>query len=303
MAQGDVTERLRELGDADGLTDIHGLSIGQRFWRRLVKNRLGLVGLIVVIVVIMMAILAPLLTPYTPREQDLLRRLEPPSRDHIMGIDHAGRDMFSRIAFGARTSLMIGVVGATGGMVIGVALGMLAGYFGGTFDNMVMRLVDVMMSFPGILLAILIVSVLGPGLNNLMVALVIWFVPTFARITRGNVLSLREMDYVEAARSLGASSARIITRHIMLNVLSPIIVYFTLSVATSILTAAGMGFLGLGVQPPTPEWGAMASVGRQYLRDAPHVILFPGLAIFTTVLSINVVGDVLRDVLDPRLKT
>jgi len=282
---------------------LQGLTFGQRFKRRMIKNRLAMVAFAVIVLVVGISILAPLLTEYTPEEQNLLRRLDPPSGDHLLGTDQLGRDILTRIAYGGRVSLMIGVLGASGGMVIGVTLGILAGYVGGTFDHLVMRVVDVMMSFPGILLAILIVSVLGPGLNNLIIALIVWMVPTFARISRGNVLSVKEMDYVEAARSLGASSPSIIVRHVLLNILSPIIVYMTLSVATSILTAAGMGFLGLGVQPPIPEWGAMTSVGRQYLRDAPHVIIFPGMTIFATVLSINIVGDVLRDVLDPRMKT
>lgn len=301
MAQSNKTEAKQNAGSV--AKDPGGLTFGERFKRRLIKNRLAGAGVIFIALVILMAIAAPYLTPYTPREQNLINRLQPPSGDHWFGTDELGRDIFTRIAFGARVSLMIGLLGATGGMIAGVTLGVLSGYFGGTFDNLLMRVIDVMMSFPGILLAILIVSVLGPSTSNLIVALTIWFIPTFARISRGNVLSLKEMDFVEAAKSLGSSSGRVITRHVLINCLSPIIVYMTLSVATSILTAAGMGFLGLGVQPPTAEWGVMVSTGRQFLRDAPHLIMFPGMAIFFTVLSINFVGDALRDVLDPRLKT
>ncbi len=303
MAQHDTTYTQEGGSTSGGDVKMQGLTFSQRFKRRMIQNRLALVAFVVLMLVLGTCLLAPFLTEYTPSEQNLIRRLDPPSSDHLFGTDQLGRDILTRMAYGGRVSLMIGLFGASGGMIIGVTLGTLAGYIGGTFDHLIMRIVDIMMSFPGILLAILIVSVLGPGLNNLIIALIVWMTPTFARISRGNVLSVKEMEYVDAARSLGASGTTIIVRHVLLNILSPIIVYMTLSVATSILTAAGMGFLGLGVQPPIPEWGAMASVGRQYLRDAPHVILFPGMAIFITVLSINIVGDVLRDVLDPRLKT
>ncbi len=293
---------------SDGLSagtsaeDPQGLTFGQRFRIRLKKNRLVAAALVCLLLVVMMGIGAPYLTPYEPQHQNLLRRLQSPTSDHWLGTDEIGRDVLTRIAYGTRVSLMIGLLGAFGGMVLGVTLGVLAGYYGGRFDNLVMRVVDVMMAFPGILLAILIVSILGPNLFNLIVALTIWGIPSFARISRGSVLSVKEMDYVEAARSLGASGWRIIIRHLVINSLSPIIVLTTLSVATAILTAAGMGFLGLGVQPPTPEWGAMASTARHHVRDAPHLIIFPGMAIFFTVLSINVLGDALRDILDPRLK-
>ncbi len=292
-----------QMQDGAAGLDTSGPTFGERFLRRLRKNRLAGIASVFVFLVAIMAIVAPFITPYSPTDQNLLRRLEPPSDEHWLGTDQLGRDILTRIAYGARVSLMIGLLGATGGMLCGVTLGTLSGFFGGTFDHLVMRVIDVMMSFPGILLAILIVSVLGPGTSNLIVALTIWFIPTFARISRGNVLSLKEMDFVESARSLGASNSRIMVQHVLLNIMSPIIVYMTLSVATSILTAAGMGFLGLGVQPPTAEWGIMISQGRQYLRDAPHLIMMPGAAIFITVLSINVVGDALRDVLDPKLKT
>lgn len=294
--------------EGDGLaagtapTDPQGLTFGQRFKLRVKKNRLVAAALVFLMLVVLMGITAPYLTPYEPQHQNLLRRLKPPSSDHWLGTDEIGRDVFTRIAYGTRISLMIGLVGSFGGMILGVTLGVMSGYYGGRFDNIVMRVVDVMMAFPGILLAILIVSILGPGLSNLIVALTVWGIPGFARISRGSILSLKEMDFIEAVRSLGASGWRIIVRHLVINSLSPIIVLTTLSVATSILTAAGMGFLGLGVQPPTPEWGAMTSTARHHVRDAPYLIIFPGLAIFFTVLSINVLGDALRDVLDPRLK-
>ncbi len=286
----------------DPSADPKGLTFGQRFRLRVAKNRLVAAAVVFLMLVVLMGVFAPYLTPYRPGQQNLLRRLQSPSRDHWFGTDESGRDVLTRIAYGTRVSLMIGVLGSFGGMVLGVTLGVVSGYYGGRLDNVVMRVVDVMMAFPGILLAILIVSILGPGMNNLIVALVIWGIPSFARVSRGSVLSIKEMDFVEAVRSLGASGSRIMTRHVVLNILSPIIVLTTLSVAGSILTAAGMGFLGLGVQPPTAEWGAMASTARHHVRDAPHLIMFPGFFIFFTVLSINILGDALRDVLDPRLK-
>lgn len=278
-------------------------SVGGRIRRRLIRNRGALVGLCFLTLMILMALLASQLTPYEPQAQDLLNRLDPPCAQHWMGTDELGRDVFTRVAYGGRVSLLIGLLGSTGGLVLGVTIGLLSGYLGGWFDNLVSRVVDIMMAFPGVLLAILIVSVLGPGTSNLIVALTIWLTPAFSRLVRAAVLSLREKEFVEAARSLGAPAWRIMVRHLLMNSLSPIIVFQTLSVATSILVAAGLGFLGLGVQPPTPEWGAMVSTARHYLREAPHLILFPGLSIFVTVLSINFVGDALRDALDPRLHT
>jgi peptide/nickel transport system permease protein len=274
----------------------------RRLGRRLRKNRGAGAGLVCVTLIILMAVFAPVLTPHCYERQNLLNRLARPSAEHWMGTDELGRDIFTRVAYGARVSLLIGLSGSTGGLLVGVTLGLLCGFFGGSVDNLVSRFIDIMMAFPGVLLAILIVSVLGPGTVNLVIALTIWFTPIFTRISRGSVLMLREKEFIEAARSLGAPSLRIILRHLLLNSLSPIIVYFTLSVATSILVAAGLGFLGLGVQPPTPEWGAMVSTARGYLRDAPHLSIFPGTAIFITVLSINFIGDALRDALDPRLK-
>ncbi len=278
-------------------------SFGYRLMSRLVRNRMAAVGMLIVAAVVLVALLAPYIAPYNPNSQNLLYRLKPPSAEHWMGTDELGRDILSRLMFGARISLLIGILGTLGGMVVGVALGLFSGYFGGWFDNLTMRVIDIMMSFPGVLLAILIVSIMGPSTLNLVVALAIWRIPTFARVSRSSVLSLKETEFVEAAHSLGAGTPRILVRHLFINSLSPIVVYATLSIATSILAAAGLSFLGLGVQPPTAEWGLMVSTGRQYLRDAFHVILFPGLAIFITVLSINFMGDALRDVLDPRLRT
>ncbi|MFO8059502.1 MAG: ABC transporter permease [Bacillota bacterium] len=285
---------------ADDMTDLTGM--GLKLVRRFVRNRMATAGMIILLFILVVAIFAPWIAPFDPQAQNLRRRFETPSPDHWFGTDELGRDIFSRIVYGSRVSLMVGFAAAFGGLVVGVVIGMLSGYYGGRFDDLVMRLIDVMMSFPGILLAILIVSVIGTGTLNVIIALAVWRIPTFARISRGSVLSLKEKEFVEAARAVGANMPRIVFRHLAINSLPPIFVYLSLSTATAILTAAALSFLGLGVQPPTAEWGLMVSTGRQFLRQAPHLIMIPGLAVFVTVLSINFVGDALRDVLDPRLK-
>jgi peptide/nickel transport system permease protein len=271
--------------------------------RRFARNRFAVIGLFFLTIIILVAAIAPWLATHDPTTTNLLGLYQSPSRDHLFGTDQLGRDVFSRVVFGARYSLFIGFSGAIGGVIVGLTFGMLSGYFGGWVDQVIMRLVDIMLSFPGVLLAILIVSVLGPGIYNLIVALSIWFTPTIARLIRGTVLSLKGQDFVIAANALGANSFRIMTRHLLPNATSPLIVYGTLSVAVALLVAAGLSFLGLGAQPPTPEWGAMIGSGRQYLRDAPNATLFPGLMIFFTVLSLNFIGDALRDALDPRMRS
>ncbi len=276
--------------------------MGTKLVRRFMRNRMATVGVVILLFIIIIAVFAPWIAPYSPQAQNLRRRFETSSSDHWFGTDELGRDIFSRIVYGSRVSLMVGFAAAFGGLVVGVIIGMLSGFYGGRFDDLVMRLIDVMMSFPGILLAILIVSVIGTGTVNVIIALAVWRIPTFARISRGSVLTLKEKEFVEAARALGANMPRIVFRHLALNSLPPILVYLSLSTATAILTAASLSFLGLGVQPPTAEWGLMVSTGRQFLRQAPHLIMIPGVAILLTVLSINFVGDALRDVLDPRLK-
>jgi peptide/nickel transport system permease protein len=273
-----------------------------RAWREFRRNRFALAGTLFMTIIVAAAVLAPYIATHDPNDQELLTRLDSPSSAHWFGTDELGRDEFSRLVFGARISLFIGLLGTFGGVVIGTTLGMLSGYFGGWTDTTTMRVVDIMYAFPGILLAILIVAVMGPGLFNLIVALTIWGTPTLSRIVRSSVLSLKSQEFVEAARTIGASRTRIMTRHLLPNSLAPIIVYATLGVAGSLLTAAGLGFLGLGVQPPTAEWGAMLSVGRGYLREAPHIMVFPGLLIFLTVISLNLIGDALRDALDPHLQ-
>jgi peptide/nickel transport system permease protein len=271
--------------------------------KRFARNNLAVVGLIFVAIIVAIAIAAPVIATHSPTEQSLFRRLQGPSSEHYFGTDELGRDVFSRVVHGSRYSLFIGVSGAIGGLILGLTLGMLSGYFGTWVDQVIMRVIDVMLSFPGVLMAILIVSVLGPGIYNLIVALTIWFTPTIARLIRGAVLALKSQEFVLAAHAIGASNPRIMVRHLLPISLSPLIVYGTLSVAVALLVAAGLSFLGLGAQPPTPEWGAMIGSGRQYLRDAPNATLFPGLAIFFTVLSLNFIGDALRDALDPRLRS
>jgi peptide/nickel transport system permease protein len=219
----------------------------------------------------------------------------------LLGTDELGRDLLSRIIHGARVSLQLGVISVGTALMFGVVIGALAGYYGGHVDNLVMRIVDIMFSFPTMLMAIMIVSVLGPGLTNAMLAVGISLVPEYARLTRSTSLYLRELDFVQAARMIGASDFRILFRHILPNSVAPLIVQSTLNVATAILSAAALGFLGLGAQPPTPEWGSMMSKGRVYLMVAPHITLYPGLAIMATVLSLNMIGDGLRDALDPRI--
>lgn len=270
--------------------------------RRLLRRRIALVGLVIVGAFFVMGLLAPVLAPYDPLAVHPALRLAPPSRENPLGRDELGRDILSRILYGARLSLLIGFVSVGVGFFIGVPWGIVSGYRGGILDLITQRAIDVLLAFPTILLAILVVTVIGPGLWNAMIAVGVASVPVYTRVVRSLVLSVREEDYVHAARAVGASDSRILLRHIMPNALPPVIVLSTLYIGSAILSAAGLGFLGLGAQPPAAEWGAMLSRGRLYLRVAPHVALFPGLAIFFSVLGYNLLGDGLRDALDPRLR-
>ena len=269
-------------------------------WKRCYSNKATLVSLFFTALLIVVTLLAPLIAPYDPFDQDYLNTSQPPSAEHLFGTDNLGRDIASRVIVGSRISLTIGAVAVAIGMSFGVTFGLAAGYFGGVVDEVMMRMIDVLMAFPGILLAILVVSVLGSTVSNVILALAIFSVPTFARLTRASVLSVKELDYVTAAYSIGIRPFPLILRHILPNISAPIIIYATLRMATAILGGATLGFLGLGVSPPTPEWGLMVSDGRHFMRTDPHIILFPGLAIFLTVLSLNLLGDALRDVLDPK---
>ncbi|WP_083675303.1 nickel transporter permease [Paenibacillus sp. FSL R5-0490] len=270
--------------------------------KALIKNKMSLVGGSIVLIYIILAVLAPLISPYDPYEIDLVNKLQPPSADHIMGTDDKGRDIFSRILYGSQLSLAVGFVSVFIGALFGIVLGIISGYYGGWVDTIIMRFIDVLLAFPGLLLALAIVSALGPSLINVMIAVGVFSIPTFARIVRGSTLSVKKMEYIDAIRVLGASDPKIIFVHILPNIMSPIIVQGTLRLATSILSVAGLSFLGMGAQPPTPEWGAMLSDGRDFLFTAPHIALFPGIAIALIVLGFNLFGDGLRDALDPRMK-
>jgi ABC-type dipeptide/oligopeptide/nickel transport system permease subunit len=269
---------------------------------RLLRNPVAMAGGAVAILLILVAIAAPYVAPYDPIHQDLANSLAGPSMTHLAGTDVHGRDIFSRIIYGTRISLRIGLLGMLLGCVVGVILGLVAGYYGGWADTIIMRLMDVQLAFPGLLVAICIIAIIGPGLENVIVAVGIFSVPLFARVTRGQILSLKGQEFIVAARMMGAQDGRIMLNHLLPNAMAPLLVLCTLRIATAILTAASLSFLGLGAQPPTPEWGAMLSDGRAYLSIAPHVATTPGLAILITVLGFNLLGDGLRDALDPRLR-
>ncbi len=269
-------------------------------WRRLRRQRLAMVGGGILFLLLFVALCAPFLAPHDPMEQNLYARLQPPSLDHPLGTDDFGRDILSRMIYGSRISLRIGAASITAALLVGTLLGLWAGYGGGWVDTLIMRCMDLLLAFPSILLAIAIVAVVGPGINNAIMAVSVVLIPQFARLVRSSVLMVRETAYIEAARALGAGPMRILFFGILPNCTAPIIVQTTLGLGTAILDAAGLSFLGLGAQPPMPEWGAMLAGGRELLFEAPWVMTFPGLAIFIVVLAINLFGDGLRDAFDPR---
>lgn len=273
------------------------------FWRRFRRQPVAMGAGIFVLLLIAVAIVAPWIAPYDAENYfDYDRLNEGPSLVHWFGVDSLGRDIFSRVLVGAQISLAAGVLAVLIGAAIGTVLGLLAGYYEGWWDRLTMRVCDVLFAFPGILLAIGVVAIMGSGMANVIVAVAIFSIPAFARLVRGNTLVLKHLTYIESARSIGASDGTIILRHILPGTLSSIVVYFTLRIGTSIITAASLSFLGLGAQPPTPEWGAMLNEARADVVIAPHVAIFPSLAIFITVLAFNLLGDGLRDALDPKLK-
>jgi peptide/nickel transport system permease protein len=273
------------------------------FVRGLLGNKGALAGLIVLILLILAAIFAPLITTYDPIVIDPPNRTAPPSRDHWLGTDGFGRDIYTRIVYGARVSLPVGLIAVSIAATVGAVLGLIAGYYGRLADAVIMRVIDIMLAFPNIMLALVIVAILGPSIRNVMIAVGIGEIPRYTRLIRGQVLSARELLYVEAAKVIGVPTSKIMFRHILPNVVSPVIVLATLSVGSAILAAAGLSFLGLGAQPPRPEWGSMLADGRQFLSSHWWVATMPGIAIAITVLSINMFGDGLRDILDPRIRS
>jgi peptide/nickel transport system permease protein len=316
-------------------------SLWRDAWRRLLRNKLAIVGMVILGIFLIMAIAAdnyllllprtlfqveltgdtagpltflgawneltakqatPVLAPYNPYEQKLLRRRETPSREYLLGLDETGRDTLSRIIHGSRASLQVGVGSVTFAIVIGALMGAVAGFLGRWVDNLIMRLMDIMLAFPSMLLAIAVVSILGPGLMNMLYAIAIVSIPIYARIVRASVLSVKEQDYILAARCIGVTPTRMLFRNVLPNCLTPLIVQGTLGIATAILNAAGLSFLGLGAQPPSAEWGSMLGRGRGSVFTAPHIVIFPGIAIMLLVLGFNLLGDGLRDSLDPRLR-
>lgn len=271
-------------------------------YQRLRKNKLAMIGVVIIVFYLFVAIFAHWLAPYDPTQINLSAELIPPSWAHLMGTDDKGRDILSRLIYGSQLSLMTGFLAVFIGAIVGVPLGLISGYYGKWLDATLMRLIDVLLAFPGILLALAIVSALGPTLLNVIIAVGVFSIPTFARIVRGSTLAAKKLEFIDAIRVLGATDRTIIFAHILPNVMSPVIVQATLRLGTAILTAAGLSFLGLGAQPPTPEWGAMLSDGRSFLWTAPHIAAFPGLAIASLVLGFNLFGDGLRDALDKRMK-
>lgn len=270
--------------------------------RRFARNRLAVLGLVIVLMLVICAIFAEHLMPMDPADQNLANKRQPPGGEYILGADEFGRDILSRLILGTRAALLVAVLSVGVALVCGIVLGTLAGYFGGWVDEVIGRLGDMMLAFPYLLLAIAIVSALGPGLVNTSIAVGVWATPTFARIVRSAVISAKGRDYIVAAQALGSSTGRIVWKHLLPNIVSPLIVYSSLYMANAIMMEAALSFLGLGVQPPDPSWGWMIASGRDFLRSAPHIATIPGLAIMVTVFGFNLLGDGLRDALDPKLK-
>lgn len=270
--------------------------------RKLKRNRIGAFGGFLALVIIVIAILAPRIAPYDPNEMFILKRMQGPSSEHPMGTDRFGRDGLSRVIHGTRVSLWVGITSVGIGVLGGLILGLVAGYYGGLWDYAIMRFMDILFAFPSILLALVVIALLGPSLINTMIAIGITYIPIFTRIVRASVLSAREQDYVQAAVALGIKDVRLLGVHILPNILAPIIVQASVALSGAILTEATLSFLGLGIQPPTASWGSMLSESRRYMELAPWTTLFPALAIMVTVLSFNLFGDGLRDALDPKLR-
>ena len=280
-------------------------SKAKSIWKRLLKNKTAVIGLIIFCTLVLTAVFADVIVDYNSRAiaQDASVRLEAPSASHLFGTDQYGRDVFARVVHGTRASLTIGLATVALGMIIGSIIGALAGFFGGWSDNVIMRILDIIMSIPPILLALVLVAVMGAGMMNLMIALAIACFPNFARVTRSVVMPITGQDFIEAARACGTNNFRIIFKHVIPNAVGPIIVQGTMAVSKMIIAAAGLSYLGMGIQPPTPEWGSMLSSAREYMTTSPYLVIIPGLTIVLAALSINLFGDGLRDALDPRLKS
>ena len=271
--------------------------------RQFLRNRGATIGAVLVLLVVLVALLAPMLAPYSPIEMHPKDRLRPPSAQYWMGTDHYGRDIFSRIVYGSRISLQVGILANLFSVILGMVIGLTAGYYGGAFDGIVMRFMDMIFAFPGTLLAISIIGLIGQrSLTWVMIAIAIVWIPMYARLIRGSVLSARELPYIEAARLIGVRDVRIMWRHILPNVVAPVLVVVTLCIGVAIRNTAALSFLGMGAQPPTPEWGLMLYETKQFMRMAPWVTIFPGMAILITVIGFNLIGDGLRTALDPRMK-
>ena len=271
-------------------------------WRRLKKNKVAVISLFILICIFLIAIFAPLLAPYTYEETFTTRALEGSSKDFWLGTDRLGRDILSRLLYGSRQSLQMGIFAVTGSAIIGIFIGSIAGYYGGAIDTLLMRFLDVFQGIPMFLLTITLAAVMGPSLRNAIIAIGISMIPGSSRMMRASILTVREMEYIEAAKSIDASTRRIILKHIIPNAIAPVLVSYTMSMGHAVLSGAGLSFIGLGVQPPIPEWGAMIAEGRSYMRSQPQLALIPGICVIITVLAFNMLGDGLRDALDPRLK-
>jgi peptide/nickel transport system permease protein len=306
-------DRTEITGARDTRAEAHAILSGAERQRRLVgfrgfayrlmRTRLAPVGVVVVLLLILTAIFAPLIAPYQPQQQIFADALSGPSRSHWFGTDQLGRDTFSRVVYGSRVSIQVGIIAVGISLLIGTVLGLISGYAGvSIIDSIIMRLMDALLAFPALVLALAITAALGPSLTNVMIAIGIVGIPIYARLVRGQVLSVREREYIEAARTIGVPDTRIMWRHILPNVTAPLIVQASIGVAIAILAEASLSFLGLGVQPPTPSWGGMIAVGKDWLGQAPWMAFAPGVAIFVTVLAFNFLGDGIRDALDPHLQ-
>lgn len=271
---------------------------------RMRRNKVAILGLVIFTILVLTAVFAPLIVDYETQviKQNIAERLQPPSADHWFGTDEFGRDVFARIVYGSRISIFVGIFATLFSMVVGVSLGAVAGYYGGRLENLIMRSMDILLALPGILLAITLVAALGASIPNLILAVAIADIAVFARVVRGSVITIKDQEYIEAARSIGARDFTIITQHILPNCFAPIVVQVAMRVARVIAAIAGLSFIGLGVSPPTPEWGNMLAGARAYIRGQSYLVMFPGVAIMLTILSLNLLGDGLRDALDPRLK-